>query len=41
MEEEVKITADSDGGIKRIYNGKLIEFDSFGIMPFALAAVLA
>ena len=41
MEEEVKkITADSDGGSKRIYNGKLIEFDSFGIMPFALAAVL-
>lgn len=41
MEEEVKkITADSDGGSKRIYNGKLIEFDSFGIMPFALAVVL-
>ncbi len=38
-EREKLIAADSSGK-KKVYNGKLIEMDSFGLMPFALAAIL-
>ncbi len=41
MDEEVKkLTAVSGGEAKKKYDGKLIDMDSFGIMPFALAAVI-
>lgn len=38
-EREKLVVADSKSG-KKAYNGKLIEMDDFGIMPFALAAVI-
>lgn len=38
-EREQLVVADSKSG-KKAYNGKLIEMDDFGIMPFALAAVI-
>lgn len=41
MKEEVKkIAVVSAGKEKKEYKGKLIEMDSFGFMPFALAAVV-
>lgn len=42
MEKERKalIAADSTSTKKKEYNGKLIEMDEFGFMPFALAAIL-
>ena len=37
--ERAKLTVASETGAKKkVYNGKLIEMDSYGIMPFALAA---
>lgn len=39
-EERKKLTQVSDGDTKKAYAGKLIEMDSFGFMPFALAAVI-
>lgn len=38
-ERELLITADTKGA-KKEYKGKLIEMDDFGIMPFALAAIV-
>lgn len=38
-ERESLIAADS-GSNKKVYNGKLIEMDSFGLMPFAVASIL-
>jgi aspT/yidE/ybjL antiporter duplication domain len=38
-EREKLVVADSKSS-KKAYNGKLIEMDDFGIMPFALAAVI-
>jgi putative transport protein len=38
-ERELLITADTKG-TKKEYKGKLIEMDDFGIMPFALAAIV-
>lgn len=39
--ERAKLTVASETGAKKkVYNGKLIEMDSYGIMPFALAAVI-
>lgn len=38
-EREKLVVSDSKSG-KKAYNGKLIEMDDFGIMPFALAAVI-
>ncbi|MBR5154894.1 MAG: permease [Clostridia bacterium] len=39
--ERAKLTVSNDtASSKKVYNGKLIEMDSFGIMPFALASVL-
>ncbi len=39
--ERAKLTVSSETAAnKKIYNGKLIEMDSYGIMPFALAAVI-
>ncbi len=38
-EERKKIVVASTGTVKK-YNGKLIEVDTFGFMPFSLAAVL-
>lgn len=39
-EERAKISDSGSEGKKKTYNGKLIEMDGFGIMPFALAAIL-
>ncbi len=39
-EERAKLTQISDGEGRKVYNGKLIELDGFGFMPFALAAVI-
>lgn len=39
MEEERAHLVAADAGSKKVYNGKLIEMDAFGFMPFALAAV--
>jgi putative transport protein len=39
-EEREKLTQVSEAVTKKIYNGKLIEIDSFGFAPFVLAAVL-
>ena len=38
--ERQKLAKASDGGEKKPYTGKLIEMDAFGLMPFALAAVI-
>ncbi len=39
--ERAKLTVSNETSAnKKVYNGKLIEMDSYGIMPFALAAVL-
>ncbi len=38
--ERQKLAKASDGGEKKPYAGKLIEMDAFGLMPFALAAVI-
>ena len=40
MDEERAHLVVADTGKKHTYEGKLIEIDSFGFMPFALAAVL-
>lgn len=39
VEREKLVTADSSGAKKK-YNGKLIEMDEFGFMPFSLAAII-
>ncbi len=39
-EERAKLTAVSDGEAKTPYTGKLIDMDGFGIMVFALAAII-
>ena len=39
-EERAKITAVETGANKKVYNGKLIEMDSYGVMMFALAAII-
>lgn len=39
-EERKKLVQVSDGEAKKEYKGKIIELDSFGFAPFALAAVL-
>ena len=39
MDEERAHIVIADTGKKHTYNGKLIEIDSFGFMPFALAAI--
>lgn len=39
MDEERTHIVIADTGKKHTYNGKLIEIDSFGFMPFALAAI--
>lgn len=39
-EEKKKLVQVADGGTKKVYNGKLIEMDPYGFMPFALAAVI-
>ncbi len=38
--ERAKLTASDDTASKKAFTGKLIEMDSYGIMPFALASVL-
>lgn len=38
--ERQKLAKASVGGEKKPYTGKLIEMDAFGLMPFALAAVI-
>ncbi len=39
--ERAKLTVASETATnKKVYNGKLIEMDSYGLMPFALASVL-
>lgn len=38
--EREKLTAVSDGAAKKAYNGKLIDMDSYGVMVFALAAII-
>lgn len=38
--ERAKLTAVDDGSRKKQYAGRLIDMDGFGIMPFALAAVI-
>ncbi len=38
--EREKLTVVDDGSKKKAYNGKLIDMDGFGIMPFMLAAVI-
>lgn len=40
MEEERSHLVAADAGSKKVYNGKLIEMDAYGFMPFALAAVV-
>ena len=40
MEEERSHLVAADAGSKNVYNGKLIEMDAYGFMPFALAAVV-
>ena len=40
MEEERAHLVVVDAGKKKVYNGKLIEMDAYGFMPFALAAVV-
>lgn len=39
-EERRKLIQVADGENKKTYNGKLIDIDSFGFMPFMLAAVI-
>lgn len=38
--EREKLTAVSDGAAKKVYTGKLIDMDSYGVMVFALAAII-
>lgn len=38
--ERAKLTEVNESGEKKAYTGKLIDMDAFGIMPFAVAAVL-
>ena len=40
MEEERAKISSIDVGHKRIYNGKLVDIDDFGLAPFALAAAI-
>lgn len=39
-EERAKLIQSSDASGKKPYSGKLIDMDSFGLMPFALAAII-
>lgn len=39
-EERKKLVISDSKSAKKVYNGKLIEMDDFGIMPFALAAAI-
>ncbi|MBQ8297792.1 MAG: permease [Ruminococcus sp.] len=39
VEREKLMTADAGTSKKKVYNGKLIEIDEFGFMPFSLAAI--
>lgn len=39
-EERAKLTQVEDGTVKKVYNGKIIDIDSYGVGAFALAAVI-